>query len=402
MQKQNKDKHTKRYSIVMIFEFIAILILAFYLNIFSLYSTESISAQENRALESRPYFTTDQYFSGEYMLEWEEYITDHVPKRDEFLGLVDYLEQIIKCPFGETIRIVKAQNVLVLPDRVRELYRYDNDIAKQYVDIINGLAVWMPEEITMYHMLIPMPIAFEEEKYQVLSDNQQESITSIYQRLDKRIHTIDAYTVLETHNEEAIYFRTDHHWTALGARYGAEAFAKVSQLTLPDLHEYQCYSLTDYIGHLGKFHMWENTECISDDVDYYLYHNQNNIAERYYYNENGEKVSFTAAMIHTNYAEGKGHYGIFLSGDYPYVVINGDAQNGRVLAILKDSYGNAFAPWLATEFEQIICIDPRSCQEDLAVLLNKYNVTDFLILNYLQATILPEYCKSMYNILPKT
>ena len=100
---------------------------------------------------------------------------------------------------------------------------------------------------------------------------------------------------------------------------------------------------------------------------------------------------FMTALTHT------GDYGIFLSGDYPYIVIDGNADNDRVLAIVKDSYGNAFAPWMAESFEQILCIDPRSCHENLMSLLSEYHVTDFLILNYVKATSLPAYCEILNN-----
>ena len=84
-------------------------------------------------------------------------------------------------------------------------------------------------------------------------------------------------------------------------------------------------------------------------------------------------------------------YGVFISGDYPYTVVEGDAQNGRVLAVVKDSYGNALVPWLAAGYETIVAIDPRTCQEDLAQLLEQYGVTDFLLLDYVKVTATTAY-----------
>lgn len=65
----------------------------------------------------------------------------------------------------------------------------------------------------------------------------------------------------------------------------------------------------------------------------------------------GRKKSFQAPMLNENFNAGRADYGVFISGDYPYTVVEGDAQNGRVLAVVKDSYGNALVPWLAAGYE---------------------------------------------------
>ncbi len=116
------------------------------------------------------------------------------------------------------------QELLVLEDRLLELYHYDSKACDGYAQAVNAYADWLPEQINMYHMLVPMRIAFEEQQYRQLSDNQQQAIGQVYGQLDSRIRTIDVYTRLEQHQAEPVYFRTDHHWTALGAYYGAQAF----------------------------------------------------------------------------------------------------------------------------------------------------------------------------------
>ena len=62
-----------------------------------------------------------------------------------------------------------------------------------------------------------------------------------------------------------------------------------------------------------------------------------------------------------------------------------------MLAVVKDSYGNALVPWLAAGYETIVAIDPRACQEDLAQLLTQYGVTDFLLLDYVKVTATTAY-----------
>ena len=57
-----------------------------------------------------------------------------------------------------------------------------------------------------------------------MQDSQKDTIDSIYSKLDSRVGTVDAYGLLSEHSNEYTYFRTDHHWTQLGAYYGYSAF----------------------------------------------------------------------------------------------------------------------------------------------------------------------------------
>ena len=51
--------------------------------------------------------------------------------------------------------------------------------------------------------------------------------------MSNQVTTIDAYSKLAQHQGEYIYFRTDHHWTQLGAYYGYTAFAEKTGIATP-------------------------------------------------------------------------------------------------------------------------------------------------------------------------
>jgi hypothetical protein len=52
-----------------------------------------------------------------------------------------------------------------------------------------------------------------------------------------------------------------------------------------------------------------------------------------------------------------------------------------VLALVKDSYGNALVPWLTPYFSKIVVVDPRMYKEDFGELLEDEGVTDLLIID---------------------
>lgn len=383
----------------------------------ALCSEQTVSVQENRMLQDKPQLSVVSYTSGDYFQQYEAYLYDHVPGRALFLEKAERFKAMVAYQGDSTAQVVETtadvgvqqgtaetantQEVLVLNDRLLELYQYQPAGCDAYVNAVNAYARWLPEDIAFYQMLIPMPIAFAAEQYQHLSDNQQQAIEDVYSQLDSRICPVDAYHVLEQHQQENLYFRTDHHWTALGAYYGAEAFAQAANITLPAFSEYEAHIMSGYLGQLALNNLTPQLEQHQEDVVYYLRPGHNNSSTMYFY-EDGQTKSFTAPMVNEQFNQGKADYGIFISGDYPYTVVEGDAINGRVLALVKDSYGNALIPWLTAGYERIVAIDPRSYQEDLQQLLQQYAVTDFLLLDYVKVTSMPAYAEQLQSLLEKS
>ena len=80
-------------------------------------------------------------------------------------------------------------------------------------------------------------------------------------------------------------------------------------------------------------------------------------------------------------------YLCFLGGDHPITIVETNVS-GPVCVLLKESYGNAFAPWLTSHYSKIIVIDPREFNRDgkpsldLVAFAKEQGVTDCIILNY--------------------
>ena len=80
-------------------------------------------------------------------------------------------------------------------------------------------------------------------------------------------------------------------------------------------------------------------------------------------------------------------YLTFLGGDHPITVIKTNVD-GPGCMILKESYGNAFTPWLTSHYSKIIAIDPREFNRDgkpsldLAAFAKEQGVNDCIVLDY--------------------
>ncbi|MDR1571811.1 MAG: hypothetical protein LBS32_04725, partial [Clostridiales Family XIII bacterium] len=95
----------------------------------------------------------------------------------------------------------------------------------------------------------------------------------------------------------------------------------------------------------------------------------------------------------------KQQYYAFMGGDYPYCRIDREAAGGRRIAVVKDSYANAFIPWLIPHFEQIHVIDPRHYEGSLQSLVRDEGITDLLFMDYALVLGIPPYAEAIRGIL---
>ncbi|MDR1572417.1 MAG: hypothetical protein LBS32_07825 [Clostridiales Family XIII bacterium] len=382
-------------------------------------SDEKISEQERRALAERPGFAVESYLSGAYYRAWDEYLADHVPWRIELVHLADRLRElhgleqeagIVEVGAdigvdsagdggGEAGGQEKRQSLITLSDRLLEVYDDDPATRGYYAETVGRIAEAAPEGVKVYSMLVPMPIEFAEERYRRESDPQKEAISEVYAAYGGRIRTVDAYAQLERHSSEYVYFRTDHHWTALGAYFGMRAFAEAAGFEPLGIEAYKETPLEGFLGQLYRLAPAGDIGERPDTLSYYLLKGRNNPTTVHYYGEDGVFYSFSGKAIDLSFAGKEPSIGIFIGGDYPLIDIFGDGPKGRVLAVVKDSYGNAFVPWLAPYFENILCVDPRSYREDFGAMLRQNGVTDLLVLDYLKVLMLPAYVDSMNEML---
>jgi hypothetical protein len=69
---------------------------------------------------------------------------------------------------------------------------------------------------------------------------------------------------------------------------------------------------------------------------------------------------------------------VFLGSDFPLMKIVSDFKNGRKILQIKDSYGNAFAPFLSAHFEEVYIVDYRYFEGNIKELVKKYGITDII------------------------
>lgn len=272
-----------------------------------------------------------------------------------------------------------AYSIYVWNNQGFELFGSDEARATTYAETINGFADKL-NGITVYDMVIPnhteMGLPQRLKDSDAPSTSQAENIKSIYSKLSDKVTPVNAYNYLADHNDEYIYFGSDHHWSGLGAYYAYSAFAKTNNLpvlSLDDCTEQQIEGFTGTFTNTASgldtdtVHYWEFPYEVTMDIT----------------DESGNVNTYTSPYY--QYAEaGSLTYGVFIMGDHPLTVLNSASENaetGKKIAVIKESYGNAFVPYLTYNYEEVHVIDFRTFGDNLVSYCQQNGIDEVLFLN---------------------
>ena len=199
--------------------------------------------------------------------------------------------------------------------------------------------------------------------------SEAEAIEFAYEQMGDKVITPDAMSNLRLHNDEYIFFRTDHHWTALGSYYAYEAWAEAAGFEPVPLDQFDTVSQTGHLGYFyascGKPAAMRNNP---DEVIAYVPHSSFTCSP-------DNAMDFTA-----------GGYNVFLGGDRALTtIVNNDIDDDSACVLVKDSYGNPFAVWLTQHYHTVYVIDYRHYRNTPGYLsfsqfAEQKGVDDFIVL----------------------
>lgn len=362
-----------------------------------------IAELEKREMQPWPAFSWDKLKQGQLFKEYDNYFADRFVFRSHFIelgtaaksykGMQDNdgislvstaggnnMSEALGGVGGEAGELMSGESsqYLVLKDMAMLLYQYSPESAEAYAAAVNHLHEAVGPDVFVYAMIVPSQVEFiESEKLRKLSDSQKAATEHVYGLLQPGVKGVPAYDYIERHKDEYVYFRTDHHWTALGAYYGYEAIAESMGFKPVGLNQYETNELPGFLGTAYAATRKPELRRNPDTLTTYL----PNVEHEYrvYYDEkHSVKKSLVESRIPVDH---RGGYSIFLGGDFALSRISTNADNGKRLMVIKDSYGNAIVPFLLPHFEEIVLIDPRYFKGNLAGEVEDRGITDVLFIN---------------------
>ena len=315
------------------------------------------SQNENRILASKPPLDKKEVISGEFMEDYEEYVTDQFVSRDTWIMLKTRGDILLQKKDINGIYIGKDGHLLE--------QHLPSDIDQKKIDEKIALLKPLMERYHTKVMLIPTADNIISDKLPAYAQYyDQRILMNQVKGAVGRVRYIDVYDTLKDHSEEYIYYKTDHHWTTLGAYYGYLAWA-------------------DKLGKQPHNYDMENMEVVSDEFLGTL-HSRINLPSQedtiFRFPETLERsitVTYdfqtsTNTLYEEKYLDTKNKYGYFLDDNHPFVEIDTGYHNRKEIFIIKDSYANCIIPLLMPHYEKIYVLDLRYYKGSLFDLLDQY------------------------------
>lgn len=259
------------------------------------------------------------------------------------------------------------------------LYGIGYEPGRNYAATVNKYKERLGTNVNVYSMVVPTQVSFYlPEKYfdEGISDRELPHIDDINDHLDGII-PIDAFDALKGHVNEEIYYRTDHHWTQLGAYYAAKAFAETALVPFDELSAYDKYEKQGYIGTLyGSSN--ENPEIGNNPETFFWYIPKREVTVTYYDPDMTNEQQGSYFYDPDNFGSTAEWNLTYMAGDGRITHVETGLNTGRKLMILKDSYADSFAPNLFGSFDDIWVVDMRYCSTSAVQLAKDKGITDLL------------------------
>ncbi len=260
---------------------------------------------------------------------------------------------------------------------------------KKFTDAVNLYHETFPD-VNIWVMPIPIAIAFYcPEEAKKLDWPQKPCLDAVQKNLAEGVHFVDIYPTLMEHKDEAIYLRTDHHWSPLGGFYASEVFAKDAGLTFPSIEE--GYTTKVVHGFVGTMYGYSKSLSVKrspeDFIYYYPNTNFTTYVTGYELDEDFKITKMHAECKRAYFAKFKdgssGAYCTFMGSDKQITRVVTSVNNGRRIIILKDSFGNTIPSCLFYAFEEVHVIDYRYFTLNMKKYVADHKITDILFANNL-------------------
>lgn len=281
--------------------------------------------------------------------------------------------------------------VIVVGDMAMDIPTATDSVIKSYADTVSKIAAAMGPDVRTLSLVTPNSGEFySPESFHTGAHSQKDMIDLCYESMSDDVLTVDAYSALREHADEYLFFRTDHHWTALGAYYAYTKYCETAGFEPVPLDQFETGTYENFLGtlytHTQNYPQSDALKENPDTLTYYL-----PIVETHakYYSDTTLSDGVPISVVYTKLAENVANkYLCFIGGDTPVCVIETAVKDGPVCMVVKESYGNAFIPFLTSHYSKIVVVDPRQFnQSDMPSLdITKFGaeqgVDDLLIINY--------------------
>ena len=328
------------------------------------------SVQENRMLATKPKFRLSSLISGDYDEKFEAYMDDQFVGRDMWRKLKVTVDRIGGSRLENGVYIGTNGQLLEQIEVADENHLAANIKAiKSFSESQSKIPVRM--------MLVPDAANVLNHSLPALAkpEDQTQMFSMVRKDLGDSVEWIDVSTELNKHKTEKIYYKTDHHWTTLGAFYAFQAAAPSLGIDGDLSGKYVSYAVSDsFSGMLASKSGVNLGE--KEQIDIYVPTEEDTDLIVDYVDEGKRSTS----LYDSSKLKEKDQYTVFLGGNSSLLDIRTVSTSTKRLLLVKDSFANSFIPFLTPYYREIVVVDPRYYSGTINDLMDSYRISEVLFL----------------------
>jgi DHHW protein len=264
--------------------------------------------------------------------------------------------------------------VLISEHRGMMLLSATDDTARAFAKVLNTYGARL-KDVNVYALVVPGAGAFylpAAERHR--NADELQNLAAMRDALEPEVTWVDVAAALKPHVGESLYYRSDHHWTGLGAYYGYRALCEVAGLE-PIAQETLAWR-TGKKSTLGSLYRMTRDEGLkTPEATQYVMPSGPYVSVSYV------GAAYDVPEKRRFIDESEAGYLVFLGGDAPLIAAKTKLNNGRRVLLVKNSFGNALAPWLLAHFEQVVVVDYRLYFGTIEKLVKRFHITDVVLQN---------------------
>lgn len=328
------------------------------------------SPVEKRELQTRPEISITKVLDGRFQKKYESYLRDQFPGRDHWVSFQTDMELFMGK--NEIHNVYIGKNHYLLEHYTEK--EFDPLQISKNLQALEKFVGKAKQNADVHVMMVPTKSWVLREKLPAFAPHykEQKFYDALQQKLEKEDVLISVEPVLDAHKEEEIYYRTDHHWTTLGAWYAYEQYTKAVGGDLQRAQgkkKFRCISKDFY----GTTYAKINYARQADKIE--IYEPADKLRVVYNMGEKKTKTLYDFSFLKT-----ADQYSVFTGGNQAVLEITGGIKNGKTLLLIKDSFANSILPFLAEDYEKLVVVDLRQLNVSGDRLLEMFSPTDILIL----------------------
>lgn len=363
-----KDRQRKVQEQLVGIIFILILFLFLIINI--IVPNKEKSVQENRMLATKPKFRLSSLISGDYDEKFEAYMDDQFVGRDMWRKLKVTVDRICGSRLENGVYIGRNGQLL------EQIEVADENHLAANIKAIKSFSE-SQKKIPVRMMLVPDAANMLNHSLPALAkpEDQTQMFSMVRKDLGDSVEWIDVSTELNKHKTEKIYYKTDHHWTTLGAFYAFQAAAPSLGIEGDLSGKYVSHAVSNSFNGMLASKSGVNLGE-KEQIDIYVPTEEDTDLIIDYVDEGKRSTS----LYDSSKLKEKDQYTVFLGGNSSLLDIRTVSTSTKRLLLVKDSFANSFIPFLTPYYREIVVVDPRYYSGTINDLMDSYRISEVLFL----------------------